>query len=249
MLLENQIIYRNRRLLKGYRFTSIFPYDEYFHEFKINQDKFLINALHLKAEQPKGLIFFMHGSFKHLQFHIPLCKEFLLNDFDVCLFDYPKYGKSRGKLHEQLLYKIADKILHLTLKNERSEEVLYKRLILCGRSLGTAIAAHTALHTQAERLLLMTPYFNMKELIQLHLKRNDLPRLTQTFPNNQYLPKVQMPVTILHGDKDKLIPLAFAQRLTPLLKTNDEFVIIKDANHFNLHQQDQYKKHIKKLLS
>ncbi|HRB19845.1 MAG TPA: hypothetical protein PKZ14_07165, partial [Chitinophagales bacterium] len=69
--MQRAIIFRSKRLKKNHAYKSKYPLTEYFFDFKIDDEPFLINAVHLKAENSKGLIFFLHGTLNHIQYHLP----------------------------------------------------------------------------------------------------------------------------------------------------------------------------------
>lgn len=249
MILEKFILFRNKRLPKTHVFKSDFPYDEHFHQLEFDNHKFSINAIHLKAKQPKGLVFFLHGTLKHIQYHIPLCYEFLQNHYDVYLLDYPTYGKSTGKINEAFLYQIVHQVYIESLKNEHSKKINYEKKIIIGRSLGTALASHLATKVKADELVLITPYYNMPDLIGHLLKRKKPAKLKTYLPNHEYIPNVKIPITIFHGTKDRLIPHSIAEKLKQHLKPNDSFITLSNSTHFNVHLHDDYKKKIKNILS
>ena len=249
MILEKFILFRNKRLPKSHVFKADFAYDEHFHALKIDDEHFSINAIHLKSDKPKGIVYFLHGTLNHIQYHIPLCYEFLHNNFDVYLLDYPTYGKSKGKISETYLYKIVQHVYDECLKNERSKYVNYTKKIIVGRSLGTALASNLATKATADELILITPYYNMPDLIGHLLKKKKPAKLKNYFPNHEHVPNVKIPITIFHGTKDRLIPHSIAEKLKQHLKPTDLFVTLPNSTHFNVHLHDDYKKKIKNILS
>ncbi|MBP6586329.1 MAG: hypothetical protein KA215_11770, partial [Flavobacterium sp.] len=108
MLLQRAIIFRAKRLPDQHVFKCEHPFTELFFDFKIKDEKFLINAVHLKANSSKGLVFFLHGTLNHIQYHLPKADIFLQHNLDVVIMDYPTYGKSKGKLTEALLYEVVE---------------------------------------------------------------------------------------------------------------------------------------------
>ncbi len=248
MIFEKYILFRNTRRSSHYTFKSAFDYDEHFHHITIDDEKFLINAVHLKAQQPKGLVFFLHGTLKDIQYHIPLCYEFLENNYDVYMLDYPNYGKSKGKLHESYLYHIAQRVYQECIENDYSKKINYSKKIIVGRSLGTAIASNLAIHSHADNLILITPYYNMPDLISHILRRKKPLHLKNHFPNHKFVPEISIPITIFHGTNDKLIPHFIAEKLKQHLKQVDTFVTLPGANHFNVHLHTEYKNQIKNIL-
>ncbi|MCB9033538.1 MAG: alpha/beta hydrolase [Chitinophagales bacterium] len=245
MIFSKHIIFRNKRLLKRYSFKSRYDYEEVFLNYTIENANYTIHALHLKSIAPKGAVFFSHGTLKHIQYHLPKCYDFLDKHYDVFIWDYPKYGKSRGKLIATHLHSLANCIMQdLVLQYFNENEV-----VLAGRSLGTVFASNISSNYNSKHLILVTPYVSMDSLFKLHLKREKpFKRFRYNFDNQIHLNNNATPITILHGTHDNLIPLDYTKQLQQYLKVNDNFVVINQANHFNIHEFDDYKNTIGKIL-
>ena len=244
MLLQKAIIFRNRRLRKNFVFKSKYPLNEYFLDFEIGTEKFLINAIHIKAQNSKGFVYFLHGTLRHIQYHINKAEFFIENNFDVILIDYPKYGKSKGKLTEPFLHQIVE------MSYKKMVEILQFKTkpILYGRSLGTALASNLATKIDADILVLVSPYYNMPDLFHQKISLFPFKKLKFKFENQIYLPQVQCDTYIFHGNKDKLIPMHLSERLIPFLKRLENYIEVKDANHFNIHNHPTYLEKLKELL-
>jgi len=74
-------------------------------------------------------------------------------------------------------------------------------------------------------------------------------KLKFKFENYTYLPNVICNAYILHGNKDKLIPIELSKKLIPLLKDENHFIEIPNADHFNVHEHKIYQEFVKKILS
>ena len=60
-----------------------------------------------------------------------------------------------------------------------------------------------------------------------------------TFTSNEWLPNVAGPITILHGDSDKLIDFTHSARLHALAPQS-ELIKIHGGTHMNMHRLPQY---------
>lgn len=244
MLLQRAIIFQPKRLPKKHIFESDFPLTEYFFDFDIKEERFSINAVHLKAENSKGLVFFLHGTLNNIQYHLPKATIFIENNYDVVIIDYPKYGKSKGKLTEELLYEIVE------VSFKKTVEILKHKgdVILVGRSLGTALASNLATKINAKHLVLISPYYSMPDLFHHKIKQFPFKKLKFKFENHTYLPLVTCDTHIIHGNADKLIPIELSKKLIPHLKSPKHFIEVDKANHFDVHEKEEYKKLIREIL-
>lgn len=243
MLLQRAIIFRGKRLPQNHVFKSEFPLEELNFKFKIEHENFLINAVHIKSKQAKGLVFFLHGTLHHIQYHLPKTHFFIENNYDVAMIDYPMYGKSKGKLTEVNLYEVVqqsyDKIIELFNP---------PKIILYGRSLGTALATYLATKRMVDKLILISPYYSMPDLFNSKLPLFQFKKLKFKFENHEHLQNVHCETYIFHGTEDKLIPIHLSQKLIPYLKNEAHFIPIESANHFNVHEQEEYKNAMKNLI-
>lgn len=245
MLLQRAIIFQPKRLPKHFVFQSNFPIEEYFFDFNIEKDTFSINTVHLKSENPKGLVFFLHGTLNHIQYHLPKADVFIENNYDVVMIDYPKYGKSKGKLTEKLLHEVVA----ISFQKIITQINFTGDIVLVGRSLGTALASNLATKIKPKYLILISPYYSMVDLFNSKLNLFSFKNLKYKFENHAYLPNVDCNTYIIHGNADKLIPIHLAKKLIPFIKNENHFIEINEADHFNVHEHQLYKESIKNILS
>lgn len=118
-------------------------------------------------------------------------------------------------------------------------------IIAQGYSLGTGLALHVAAQSDAvDRVILAAPYARLCDLMAAAARVPAclLPGV-QTWKTINEVPKVQVPVLILHGDQDGLVPYAqgraLAQALTAQGKSVD-FVTLPGAGHIDLFGRPDY---------
>ncbi|MBK5278135.1 MAG: alpha/beta hydrolase [Bacteroidia bacterium] len=230
---EDNLIFQRKALPQEYSFkfepdAKQEKYEEYFIK---TYDGETLNALLFKTKlRSKGLILYFHGNADNLQRWGKYSVDFTRLGFDILMVDYRGYGKSTGVPIEHDLYKDA-----LTVLRWAQDSVKHIRLIIYGRSLGTAVASNLATAVTPDLLILETPFDELTGAIYKPLKSllYFLP-LHSKFSNKAFLPKVTCRKVIIHGTKDQVVPLASASRLKPLLVEGDDFVIIEGGSHRNL---------------
>lgn len=125
------------------------------------------------------------------------------------MIDYRGFGKSRGKRSESILYSDAQH-LYKWLSKQYPEN----QIILYGRSYGSGIATRIASWNNPRMLILDSPYYSF-----WHLTRRYgfwLPLrwvLRYKIRTDQFMAKVECPVYLIHGTRDRLIPYAMSVRL------------------------------------
>jgi len=241
-LLQDKIIFQPDSLPLDYSFTFNQPYREYFIP---THDGESLNALLFTTSQPSnGLILYFHGNANNLQRWGEYAVDFTNLGYEVLMMEYRGFGKSSGIPTEENLYKDASNLLRWAKSN-----VPHSRLIIYGRSLGSAVASHLATEVTPALLILETPFNEVKGVVY-PLFRPFLYFLPErhTFSNEGNLLKVKCRKVIIHGTDDWVVALSSALKLKPLLGPKDKFVIIEEGGHKNLRDFELYHATLKEVL-
>jgi uncharacterized protein len=233
-LFQDQFVFQSEPLSKNYTYTFNQPFEEYFISTE-NGDT--LNALLFKAAQPsKGLILYFHGNADNLQRWGQYAIDFTSLGYDILMMDYRGYGKSTGKPNETILYSDAKTVLTWAQTN-----IPHARLILYGRSMGSAVASNLAVAAEPDLLILETPFDELKSALYTFSSKHK-------FPTKDFLAKVTCKRILIHGTNDWVVPLSSALNLKPLLNDSDQFVIIEGGSHNNLRDFSEYHKTLKEVL-
>jgi uncharacterized protein len=223
---QDKLIFQAEPLDQDYRFSFDQPYEEYFIS---TPDKNKINALWFKpSQQAKGLVIYFHGNADNLQRWGNYAVDITQLGYEVLMIDYRGYGKSSGTPSEQVLYDDATLVW-----NWAKEKTEHQKVVIYGRSLGTAVATRLATEVQPDLLILETPFDELKGASPFSYLLSMIPLKTK-FPTKDYMGKVKCKTVIFQGSDDWVVNLTSAERLKPLLKETDEFVVIPDGGHRNL---------------
>lgn len=105
-------------------------------------------------------------------------------------------------------------------------------LVIQGYSLGTGLALHVAARRDVDGVILAAPY---AKLCRLMAEASFLPACllpgVQTWDNIADAPDVSAPVLILHGEADRLIPIAEAEELVTEIAAPLTFVTLPGTGH------------------
>lgn len=221
-------------------------------ELNLNYDQNTnLNIVEFKAtDRPadsvaKGVVLFFHGNAGNISGWASDANDFTAKGYEVWMMDYPGYGKSTGTLDEPSMYKYS--LLFYKLARSRWKP---GQIIICGRSIGTGIAAQLAAVRDCRRLILECPYYDIPSLFRRYLPIYPYGAMLHFhFPTYEYLPKVTAPVTIFHGDRDRTILHSNSERLARLLKPGDEFLTVVGAGHNDLNAGPWFKAKLDSLLA
>ncbi|WP_231373993.1 alpha/beta fold hydrolase [Aureivirga marina] len=92
---QEKIIFIPTKLSKNHSYQFINNFEEIFVEVR---DEVSLNGLLFKVENPKGIIFYMHGNAGNLDSWGNVAEVYNTLNYDVFVYDYRGYGKSDGKI-------------------------------------------------------------------------------------------------------------------------------------------------------
>lgn len=166
------------------------------------------------------------GNISHRLDNIALLQQ---NGINVFIFDYRGYGKSAGTLSEQGFYRDAEAAWETLL---REGPVRPSQVVLFGRSLGCAMAADLATKVPAAGLILESGFPHLGAMAKVHYPFVFSERLlAHRFDTLSRLSRIKMPVLVIHGDRDTVVPVDLGRRLFEAAPEPREWYEIKGADH------------------
>src|SRR5438128_8557783 len=175
----------------------------------------------------RGFLWF-YGNGENVAAIWPIVREFQPPGTAVLVLDYPGYGDSGGRATEAALYAAADAAYGALASRP---EVDPRRIYVYGRSLGSAVASHTAARHPVAGLILESPLTNAAEMATYHYQL--LPRflLHLSLDNVANVRLVHCPILLFHGDADRLVPTAMGKAVAAAAAGPVEVVLIHGAGH------------------
>lgn len=239
--LQEKIVFHNVKLPTSY----VFSFQQKFEEVHLNTtDKKVLNALHFKVENPKGVLLYFHGNAGNLDRWGTITSYFTKFNYDVFVVDYRSYGKSTGDFDEKRMYEDAQ-LCYDYLKERYSEN----EISLYGRSLGCTFAIKVASQNKPKQLILEAPFYNLKNVAKYHYPYVPYGLLLKyKFNSDIYIKNVTCKTTIFHGTNDKVIPIKSSEKLMKLANNKTTYIAVKDGTHHNLFNFKNYQKTITEIL-
>jgi len=239
---QERFFFYPTKLSPNYPFSQFAPHQELF--FDTPNDGH-INALLFKSTPSKGIVFYSHGNSRSLDDWAWIQEDFTLKGYDVLIYDYRTFGKSKGNITEHNLYSDARYIISYLQETYAEDQI-----VIYGRSLGASIATQMATEFNVKSLILETPFSSMLSMV--HASTPYVPVkyiLRYKLNNKRKMRNLLCPVHILHGTQDELIPLRHAKRL---YQTNSNpassLTIVEGANHNNVSQYPIYHEVLQSIL-
>ncbi|MDB5478475.1 MAG: hypothetical protein JWM96_970 [Alphaproteobacteria bacterium] len=198
------------------------------------EDGLALKNLWYPAKDGNPTIVYFHGNAGNAAGRIMKARYFIARGYGVALVEYPGYGGNPGIPSEKNLYADARQ----AIKAVKEKGVRIQDTVLYGESLGTGVATQMALeHPNARALVLEAPYTSIADVaashywfVPVHLL------LTERFESSRKIGQLRMPVLILHGEKDRTIPVRFGKKLFSLVTAKQkELVILEHASHNDIY--------------
>ena len=172
-----------------------------------------------------GLLWF-YGNGENIARIWPILREFQPPGAALLVVDYPGYGGSEGRASEPAVYEAADAAF-AALAGRPEIQGVY----VYGRSLGSAVAVHTAASHPVAGLILESPFTSAAAMARLHYGLVPRVLLRLKFDNALTIRRVRCPVLIFHGTHDRLVPFAMGQTVAAAATGPVDFVTIPGAGH------------------
>lgn len=180
-----------------------------------------------KAGAPVWLWF--HGNAGNISHRLENI-ELLVNrvGVQVFIFDYREYGLSQGRINREGTFKdAAAAYRYLT----ETRGLPGADIILFGRSLGTALATDLAIKNPCHSLILESPFTNSQEMAKLYAPFLFDWRPKVPYDNLGKIGYVRVPVMVIHGSHDEIIPVDMGRRVYAAAPEPKELYIIPGSHH------------------
>jgi fermentation-respiration switch protein FrsA (DUF1100 family) len=170
-----------------------------------------VRVLELPGPTGGRTIVDFHNNRETAESRVELARELRALGFGVVLVEYRGYGSSPGEPTEDGLYADAEAALDMLA----ARGVPPERVVLLGTSLGTGVAAEMARRGRGARLVLVSPYTSIPDLVT-----NTAPFVPASalvadhFDTLGKSGAIRIPTLIIHGDSDEIVPFAMGEQLS-----------------------------------
>lgn len=241
--LQDYFLFKPEKLPKDF----IFHYEnQEVEEYNLEtQDGAIINGLHFKSKNTRGVVLYLKGNSKSMKGWGKFAVDFTRHGYDVIMVDYRGFGKSIGKRTQENLKKDLQYVY-----NKIRERVPEKYIILYGRSLGSGFATKLASMNHPKMLILDAPYYSLLKVTGRYMAFMPLSILLKyPMPTYKWLQYVRCPIHIIHGTNDTLIPFKSSVKLSKINPSRTRLWPVIDGGHKNLNNFESYHDMLKQIIN
>ena len=177
-------------------------------------------AWHLPPRDDDPVFVYFHGNGASLRWRVDRFRALIADGSGLVALSYRGYGGSSGSPTEAGL--IADGLAAYAFAQSRYPA---DRIVLWGKSLGSAVAVALAAEKPVGKVVLKSPFSSAADVgaarywfapVRLLMK--------DQFRSDLRIGKVTAPVLIMHGDRDSIVPIGLGERLYALINAPKRFV-------------------------
>jgi uncharacterized protein len=191
-----------------------------------------VHVLYAQASDDAPTVVHFHGNGEELADLADFVTLLRLRGLGVLAVEYPGYGLSKpGEPTESGIYEAAEVALR---ELRETKGVSRENTVLSGQSLGSGVAVEMARRGYGSRVVLYSPYTSVADVASVYLPF--LPNrylVKDTFDNKSKAAEIALPVLVVHGTDDEVIPFALGSELSGCFR-NARLVRIERGRHNDL---------------
>lgn len=178
------------------------------------------------TDSSKYTILLSHGNAEDLGDMEFILSAFQKNGYNIVSYDYPGYGLSSGFPTEKSCYRAIE-----TVYSYLTEELQINpnEIILFGRSVGGGPSCELARRNKVGGLILESTFTSAYRVLT-HFRIFPIDK----FNNIQKIKEITVPLLLIHGTDDKVIPISHSRRLFQKANEPRLYFEVENAGHNNV---------------
>jgi uncharacterized protein len=231
-------------------------------------DSTSLNAWFLPAEDKDGTtgtdkliatILFLHGNAENISTHFRNVMWLPHEGYNVLALDYRGYGASEGSPTLAGAQLDIDAAMRHLLAHKGVDP---NRIVILGQSLGGALAiyyaAHSTYRANIRAVIIDSAFFDYRQIAREKLASSYITWPFQWLPwltvNDDYSPADSvaaispLPLLLIQGDRDAVVPLQHTQQLYERAKEPKERWVVPGAGHIQSLENEDVRKRLLRYL-
>ncbi|APE38191.1 alpha/beta hydrolase [Nocardia mangyaensis] len=187
-----------------------------------------VHGWFVPAERPRAHILYAHGNAGTIGDRVSIIALLVAAGFDVLAFDYRGFGRSAGRPGEQGTYLDARAARAALLAQPGVDP---DRVLYLGKSLGGGVLLELATEFPPAGMILMSTFSGMRDAARSVYPFLPAPLIPNAYPSLARIATVGVPVLMMHGERDELLPLRHAERLFAAAREPKQLIVVPGAGH------------------
>ena len=197
-------------------------------------DGISIHGWSIPGQADMPLVLFFHGNAANISHFVGRLKYLHKLGFSTFIFDYRGFGKSHGQaMREEDLYIDARGAINYL----RSRGWQPSQMVFYGHSMGAAVSLQMGLETSPAAVVLESPFTSIPDIAwPITYALIGSWAIDAEFDNLAKIGNLAVPLVILQGCEDNIVPHKMAQRLYRHAREPKAIYLIPDGGHNDLFQ-------------
>ncbi|MCK4256408.1 alpha/beta hydrolase [candidate division WOR-3 bacterium] len=210
------------------------------------EDGVEINAWYIPAPSGEITILLCHGNGGNISHRLDIIRIFNTIGYNVLIFDYRGYGRSKGRISEKGTYFDALAAYNYIVEKK---EIDAEKICILGRSLGGPIAIDLATRINKGVIISESGFTSIMDMAKVGYGV----RIPAKFLSHKYdaltkIKSVNIPILIMHSKNDPMIPFEQGRRLFDAANQPKEFYQ-GSGSHDDIYLEDEYWKRIGEFVA
>ena len=178
-------------------------------------------------EKFKTIVFF-HGNAGSLKNRTYKLNHFKDLNVNFLIIAWRGFSGNKGKPNEMGLYEDAESAIKWLNANGIKE----KNIILYGESLGTGVAIEVAQNKNYAGIILESPFTSMVNMGKKYYPFFPVSFLLKDkFESYRKIQKISVPIIVMHGKQDKIVPFAMGKKMYEMANEPKFFYVQEYGDH------------------
>lgn len=202
-------------------------------------DKERLIAWYAPARFGQPTILYFHGNAGTLAQRAERMRLYTDAGYGVLMLAYRGFSGSTGAPSEARIISDADLAYDHLIKRGLVPE----NIVLYGESLGTAVAVQVGAHRKVKAVILESPFSSVTDIGQDTYPF--LPvrwLLEERFESIRYIQQINAPLLVLHGERDRVVPLHFGKALFSAARSPKTAHFVPEGNHYDLYEHGAWRR-------
>lgn len=198
-------------------------------------------AWYAPAQGNKPTILFFHGNAGDIAGRVERFAYYQQTGYGVMFLSYRGYGASTGSPTEAGLVSDAHAAYDWLIANG----IPASRIALVGESLGTGVAVQLAARKPVGAMALEAPFTSTADVARLSYWWLPVGLLMKDqFKSIDYVKSIRVPLLVMHGTDDRLIPVEMGKTLYAAANEPKEFVALANGTHGSIFSEQAWQREI-----
>jgi len=192
-------------------------------------DGVVLHAWWLPAPGSRLTAIFLHGNAGNVSYWVEAATVFRKLGWNTLLLDYRGYGRSEGEPSEEGTY-LDSRAAWRHLVEERGIDP--SRIVVVGRSLGGGVATWLAERHRVAGLVLEATFTSIADVVAGSLPLPGIRSFVRLgYPSLARMPQLGVPLLVVHGRDDELVPFAHGRALFEAAAGPKRFVELRGGHN------------------